>query len=160
MFLLLLHLWNGRAWLVHSDMRAIFVFEKVPRILVEKTSLGHFKRRLLWAMNKNPFPYWLLYVTIWYFCTNKSASMLAIPFGLYQTRFEYPVHSPIMLVYVTPTLQWTCRYCPSGASMMFARYFLWTKALHVDWLSRRHQFSSIPDSSASARMLSPTYIKL
>ena len=49
--------------------------------------------------------------------------MLAIPLGLYQTGLEYPGRSPIVLVSVTPELQCTHRYFPSGASMIFERYF-------------------------------------
>ena len=65
-----------------------------------------------------------------------------------------------MLVCVTTALQWTRRYCPSGVNLIFERYFLLTNALHFDWLSIRHQFSSIPTSAAAARMVSPTCIIL
>ena len=41
----------------------------------------------------------------------------------------------------TSALQWTRRYCPSGASLMFDSYFPLINALHVDWLSIMHQFS-------------------
>ena len=40
--------------------------------------------------------------------------------------------------------------------MIFERYFPLINALHVDWFSRRHQFSSILASSAAARMVLPT----
>ena len=43
---------------------------------------------------------------------------------------------------------------------MFDRYFPLMKALHVDLLSRRHQFSSSTDSVSAARMVSPTRIML
>ena len=43
---------------------------------------------------------------------------------------------------------------------MFDRYFPLMKALHVDLLSRRHQFSSFTDSVSAARMVSPTRIML
>ena len=43
---------------------------------------------------------------------------------------------------------------------MFDRYLPLIKALHVNWLSRRHQFSPIPDSNVSARMASSTCIIL
>ena len=43
---------------------------------------------------------------------------------------------------------------------MIDRYFPLVKALHSDLLSIRNQFSSIPDSDAASRMLSPTRIML
>ena len=86
--------------------------------------------------------------------------MLAISFGLYHTGFEYPGRSPILLVYVTPALKRTHRYFPSGASMMLYIYFPFMKVLHVDWFPRRHQFSSIHDSAAAYRILSPEQIML
>ena len=55
---------------------------------------------------KNEFQYWLLYVNIWCFCTNPSDRILTIRFGLYQTGFYDPGMSPLLLVYVTPALQW------------------------------------------------------
>ena len=63
-------------------------------------------------------------------------------------------------MYVTPVLQWTRRYCPSGAFLVFYRYFPLMKALHVDWLPRRHQFSSITYPAAASRMVSTTCITL
>ena len=44
--------------------------------------------------------------------------------------------------------------------MIFGRYFPLMMALNVYWLSRRHKFSSIPDSAAESSMTSPTHIKL
>ena len=109
---------------------------------------------------KNSLPSWLLYVIRWCFCTNKSDRMLSIPFGLYQTGFEYPGRSPILLVYVSTSLQWAYRYCQSEAYLMFDRYLTLMKALHVDWLSRRHPFSSMLSHAASARIISTTRIIL
>ena len=43
---------------------------------------------------------------------------------------------------------------------MFDRYLPLMKALNVDWFTRSHQFSPIPASAASARMVSPTRIIL
>ena len=48
----------------------------------------------------------------------------------------------------------------SVSSLMFDRYLPLMKSLQVDWLLRRHQFSSIPDSAAESRMLSLTCIML
>ena len=39
-------------------------------------------------------------------------------------------------------------------------FLLLMNALHINWLSRRHQFSSIPASAAAARMVSSTCIIL
>ena len=50
MILLLIHLWGGIALIVHHNARIFF--EKLPHIVVEETSLGHFKCRLLWYMNE------------------------------------------------------------------------------------------------------------
>ena len=86
--------------------------------------------------------------------------MLAIPLELYHTILKYPGRSPIFLLYGNTALQWAHRYFPSGVSLVFERYFPLMNALHVDWLSRRHQFSSIPASAVSARMVSPTCIIL
>ena len=66
----------------------------------------------------------------------------------------------MLLVCVTPALQWTCKYFPSGASLIFERYFPLMNALLVDWLSRRHHFSSILASAAAARMVLPTLMML
>ena len=86
--------------------------------------------------------------------------MLAIPFGSYHTGFEYTGRSPVLLVVVTPELQWTSRYFPSGESTMFDRYLPLVKALHVDWLLRRYHFLSIPASDTSSTMVSTTHIML
>ena len=64
------------------------------------------------------------------------------------------------LVCVIPALQWTRRYFTSGSSLIFEMHFLLINELHVDWLSRRHKFSSIPASAAAARMVSTTCIIL
>ena len=56
MFPLFLHLWNGRVEIVHHDVCIIFVFEKVPHIVVEETVLAHFKFQLLWDMNGKLIP--------------------------------------------------------------------------------------------------------
>ena len=61
---------------------------------------------------------------------------------------------------VTISLQRTRRYFPAGAFLVFDKYLPLMKALHVDLLSRRHQFSSITDSDATARMVSFTCITL
>ena len=106
------------------------------------------------------YSYLLLYFIRWCFCTNLSDSMLDILFGLYQIEFEYPEMSPILLVHVTPSLQCTCRYFPSGASQMFDGYFPLMKALHVELFSRRHHFLSIPSSDFISSMVSPTRIML
>ena len=111
-------------------------------------------------MNENTFPYWLPYVTRCCFCTNHSDKMFAIYLGLYQTGFEYPGRSQILLVYVTSSLQWARTYFPSGASLMFDIYLPLTKALHVDWFSRRDHFPAVPASSAADSMVSPTCIML
>ena len=65
-----------------------------------------------------------------------------------------------MLVCVTPALQWARRYCPSGTSLIFERYFLLTDVLHVEWLLRRLKFLSILTSDAAARTVSPTCIMM
>ena len=43
---------------------------------------------------------------------------------------------------------------------MFEKYFPFMNTFHVDWLSIRHQFLSMSDSTAVYRMVSPTYIIL
>ena len=86
--------------------------------------------------------------------------MLDIPLGLYQIRSEYLGRSPTVLVCVTPALQWKRRYCPSGASLIFERYFLLMNVLHVDQLSRSHQSSLILTFAEAARMVLPTFIML
>ena len=81
-------------------------------------------------------------------------------FRLYQTEFCYPGNSPRLFVYVPPALQWTCRYFPSGSSLMFDMYLPLMKTLHVYLLSIRHQFSSMLSSASAARVVSPTRIML
>ena len=68
--------------------------------------------------------------------------------------------SPILLVCVITKLQWTRRYCPLGASLIFESYFPLMNALHFNWFLRRHQFSFKPSSAAADRMLFPTCILL
>ena len=84
--------------------------------------------------------------------------MLDISLGLYQKGSEYPGRSPIFLVCVTPELQWTRRYFPLEASLIFDRYFPLMNALNVKWFLRRPQFSLIPASYAASRMVFSTYI--
>ena len=107
---------------------------------------------------KNSFPYQLLYITRWWFCTNPSDKMLAIPFGLYQTGFGYPQRPSILSVHPTPALQFKHRYFLSLASLMFYIYLQLMRALHVDWLSKKYQFWSVLDPSTVDRMLSSTRI--
>ena len=97
---------------------------------------------------------------MWFFCTNPIDRMLDNPFVLYKTVFGYPGRSPILCVYVTPEFQWTCKYCTSVLSLMFYRYLKFAKSLRFNCLSRFHQFSSIPASSAASRIVSPTCIIL
>ena len=108
----------------------------------------------------NSFPYLLLYFTRWCFFTNPSDRVLAIPFKLYQTVFGYPGRATILFLYAIPMLQWTWRYLPSGSYLMFNRYLLLIKALHINWLSTRHPFSSILASGDADKMVSPTRIML
>ena len=56
LFLLLIHLWNVRSLIVHHDMCILLVFEKVPHILVEETSLGRFEYWSLCTMNFKLIP--------------------------------------------------------------------------------------------------------
>ena len=56
LFLLFLHLWNGISLIVHHDVCALFVFDQVSRILVDKTSLISFKFWLVWDMNDKSIP--------------------------------------------------------------------------------------------------------
>ena len=108
---------------------------------------------------KNPLPYWLLYVTRWVFCTNPSDRVLDIPFGLYK---KYLIIQEVHQYYwYMLHLNYNGHiYILSGSSVIFDRYLPLMKVLHVDWLSRRHQFYSIPDSSGASRILSPTQIML
>ena len=80
--------------------------------------------------------------------------------GVIPYRIKISQEITNFLVCVTPALKWTRRYCPSGESLIFERYFSLMNALHVDWLSRRHSFSLILASAAAARMVSPTCIML
>ena len=54
--------------------------------------------------------------------------------GVIPYRIEISREVTNFLVCVTPALQWTRRYCPLGASLIFERYFSLTNALHVYWL--------------------------
>ena len=56
LFLLLIHLCNGTSGIFHHDLSIIFVFEKVPDIMVEDISLSHFKYQYLWDMNDKLIP--------------------------------------------------------------------------------------------------------
>ena len=40
----------------HHDMRIILIFEKVPHVVVEETSLGHLECWSLWDMNDKFIP--------------------------------------------------------------------------------------------------------
>ena len=64
----------------------------------------------------------------------------------------------MLLVYFTPVLQWTRRYFLLGAFLIFENYFRLMNALHVDWLSIRHQLSLILASVVASRMVSLTCI--
>ena len=86
--------------------------------------------------------------------------ILDIPLWLYHTGSEYLGRSPIVLVGVTPALQWKHRYFLLGTSLIFERFVLLMNAFHVNWLLRRHQLSSIMYSATAARMVSITCIIL
>ena len=128
--------------------------------MVKQTSLGHLKCWLMWAVDVKLISILAFIGHRVIFWTMPSDRMLYITLGLYHTGSEYPRRSPILLVCVTPELQWTRRYFPSGASLIFERYFPLINAFHFDWLSRRHQFSSILASAEAARMVSPKCIML
>ena len=56
LFLLLLHLWGGGAWIIHHDVCILIFPGKAPHIAVEENRLGHIKCCLLWAMNNKLIP--------------------------------------------------------------------------------------------------------
>ena len=128
--------------------------------MIENTSLSHLEFWPLWAVNDKLISISAVVGHRVIFWTSPRDRMFAIHLGLYHTGTEYPRRPPILLVCVTLALQWTRRYFPSGASLTFERYFPLINALHVDWLSRRHQFSSIPAYAAAARVVFPTCIML
>ena len=126
--------------------------------MVKHNILGNLRCWPLWAVDDK-----LIYILAVVghkeiFWTRPRDRMLSIPLGLYQTGSEYPGRSPILLVCVNPALKWTRRYFPSGASLIFERYFMLMNALHVNWLPRRHQFSLVPASDTVSRMVSPKCI--
>ena len=128
--------------------------------MIKQTSLGHIKCWRLWAVDEKLISISDVISHRVIFLDQAKGQDVCYSLGVYHTGSEYPGRSPILLVCVTPALQWTRRYFPSGASLMFESYFPLINALHVDWLSRRHQFSSIPASAAAAWMVSPTCIIL
>ena len=140
MFLLLFELWNTRVLIVYHDVWIILLFEEATNVMLEENRLGHIECWLLWSMDNKSFPYQLLYVIRWCFCTNPSDRMLDTPFGLYQTGFGYSGRSPISFVYATPELKWSRKYFLSVSYLIFDRYLPLMKALRVNWLLRRHQF--------------------
>ena len=138
-FLLVLHLWYWGMQVVHHDV-CILVLLEVPQIMVKYTSLGHLKCWPLWAVDDKIVSILAVVGHTVFLWTRPKDMMLAIPLGLYHTGSKYPGRLPILFVCVTPALQWTRIYCPSGASLIFERYFSLVNALHVYWLWRRHQF--------------------
>ena len=56
LFIIFLYLCYRAALIIHHDVRIILIFEKVPHVVVEETSLGHLEFRLLWAMNEKFIP--------------------------------------------------------------------------------------------------------
>ena len=138
-FLIFLRLWYGGMQVVHHDV-CIFVLQEVPHVMVKQTRLGHLKCWTLWDVDEKTISILAVVghkVIEW---TRPRDRMLDIPLGLYQTGSKYPGRSPIVLVCVTPVLQWKCIYCPLGASIIFERYFPLMNALHINRLSIRHKF--------------------
>ena len=55
LFLISPHLWYGGAGIIYHDVR-VFIFEKVPHVVVEKTNLGHNECWSLWDTNEKSIP--------------------------------------------------------------------------------------------------------
>ena len=51
LFLILLHVWYGGYGTINHDLRILLIFEKVPHVVLEETSLVHLEYFLLWDMN-------------------------------------------------------------------------------------------------------------
>ena len=56
LFLTLLYLWDVVILIIHRDVRILFVFEKVPHIKIEETSLDYLECWLLWDMDGKFIP--------------------------------------------------------------------------------------------------------
>ena len=128
--------------------------------MIEKTSLGHLEFWPLWAVNDKLITISAVIGHRVIFLDQAKGQYVCYSLGVITYSIRISREVAIFFVFVTPALQWTCIYFPSGASLIFERYFTLMNALHVNWLSRRHQFSSIPASAAAARMVSPTCIML
>ena len=56
LFIIFLYLCYRAALIIHHDVRIILIFEKVPHVVVEETSLGHIECSFLWSMNDKSIP--------------------------------------------------------------------------------------------------------
>ena len=56
LFLIFLNLWYVGALIIHHDVHILLIFEKVPHVVVEDTSLGHLECWPLWDMDDKLIP--------------------------------------------------------------------------------------------------------
>ena len=128
--------------------------------MVEHTSLCYLKCWPMWVVDNKPISILAVVGHRVIFLDQAEEQVVSYSLGVIPYRIIISGEFTIFLLCVAPSLQWTRRYFPLGASLVFERYFPLMNALHVDWLSRRHKFSLIPFSTAAARMVSPTLIIL
>ena len=128
--------------------------------MVKHTSLGHLKFWPLWAVDDK-------LISILDFIGHRVIF-------LYQVKGQCGIYSLGVITYWIRISQEVANFlcvCHSYFTMdtfIFSigiisgiwELFPLMNALHVDWLSRRHKFSSIPASVAADRMVSPTCIIL
>ena len=85
-FMPFLHLWDGRAWIIHHDVCIIYSFDKVTHTVVEEISLGHIKCWSLWGMNVKFIP--ILIVIIQYTGCTKIVCKAKISKSFYEKLLQ------------------------------------------------------------------------
>ena len=148
-----LHFWDGIVWIIHHDALIIFVFEKVTRIVVKDTSLGHLKCWSVWAMSGKFIPI---------FTFNKSLDGVSKPIRL--TGFWIPplvytrqdlnihgVHQSCWCIFLLHCI-WHMYIFHKEHLWFLTDISCWWKCCMLTDFREGNQFSSITDSSEAARI--------
>ena len=144
---------------VYHDVH-VFVFQEVPHTMIKHTSLVRIKYWLLWDVDDKLIS--ILAVLGHKMIPMDQSEVHYVNYSLGVIPESILISREITSFFecVTPALQWTRRYFPLQASLIFDSYFPLMNALHVNFLSRRHQFSLIKAFTAAARTLLTTHIMM
>ena len=108
--------------------------------MVKQASLGHIKYWPLWDVDGKLISILADVCHKVIFLDQADGQDVSYSLGVIPDRIRISGEVANFLMCVTPVLQWTRRYFPSGSSLIFESYFTLMNALHVNLLLIRHQF--------------------